>query len=86
MYCKNFELFFEKNKTKFNTNSEVTAFQYLYTAKINKHFMEGTFSEGLSFVPDLEKGLKKYTLYIDSHRILIFYYKIAYINLFFKNY
>lgn len=71
------ESFFDKNQSKFSENSEVIAFQYIYTAKINKHFTEGTFTEGLSLIPNLEKGLKKYSLYLDSHRILIFYYKIA---------
>lgn len=39
--------------------------------------MEGTFKEGLKLVPDLEKELKEYELYLDRHRVLVFYYKIA---------
>lgn len=71
------ESFAKKNKARFNTNSEVISFQYIYTAKINKHFMEGSFSEGLNIVPAFEKSLKQYSQHLDSHRILIFYYKIA---------
>ncbi len=39
--------------------------------------MEGTFSEGLSLVPETEAKLKEYYLYLDRHRVLVFYYKIA---------
>ena len=30
-----------------NNNNQVQVFVYLYTAKINQHFLEGTFKEGL---------------------------------------
>ena len=39
--------------------------------------MEGSFSEGLNIIPNFEKSLKQYSQHLDSHRILIFYYKIA---------
>jgi tetratricopeptide (TPR) repeat protein len=39
--------------------------------------MEGTFSEGLKLVPVIEDSLKNYSLYLDRHRVLVFYYKIA---------
>lgn len=60
-----------------NENYLATSFIYLYTAKINKHFMEGTFSEGLLLVPYVETKLLEYKLHFDKHRILVFYYKIA---------
>ena len=39
--------------------------------------MEGTFSEGLTLVPFIEEKLKEYELFLDRHRVLVFYYKIA---------
>jgi len=39
--------------------------------------MEGTFSEGLKMVPYIEEKLKEYEIYMDRHRVLVFYYKIA---------
>lgn len=62
---------------KDNENNLIQAFVYLNTARINKHFMEGTFTEGLQLVPGIMDLLKEYSLYMDSHRVLIFYYKIA---------
>lgn len=39
--------------------------------------MKGTFAEGLKLVPSIEKNLEEYALFVDSHRILVFNYKIA---------
>ncbi len=40
-------------------------------------FLHGTFEKGTSMVPFLEKMLKNYGRYLDLHRVLVFYYKIA---------
>jgi hypothetical protein len=60
-----------------NENLEIQTFVYLYTAKINKYFLEGRFKEGVKIVPEIEKNLKAYGQYIDTHRVMVFYYKIA---------
>src|SRR5688572_8740346 len=60
-----------------NHNNRIQTFVYLHLSKINKHFMEGTFTEGLQLVPYIEEKLKEYEIYLDRHRILVFYYKIA---------
>ncbi|MDH5474519.1 MAG: hypothetical protein OEX22_02390 [Cyclobacteriaceae bacterium] len=65
------------DNVRLNRNIEVLLFLYVSTNRINKHFLEGSFSDGLEFVPQLEKGLKEYYNYLDPHRVLIFYYKIA---------
>lgn len=71
-----FEKFYEIAGS-YNENLEIQVFVYLFTSKINLHFLEGTFTEGLSLVKPIEEKLKQYQLYIDTHRILVFYYKIA---------
>jgi len=58
-------------------NFKVQTFIYLYTAKLNRHFMHGTFKDGLSLVPYIERKLEEYALYFDNHRVLVFNYKIA---------
>ncbi len=60
-----------------NHNNIIQTFTYLYTAKINLHFIEGRFTEGLQFIPELMDQLKQHEIYLDNHRVLIFYYKIA---------
>ena len=60
-----------------NKNNQIQCFVYIYIAKINQHFLEGSFSEGLDMIPTMEEQLKEIEPYIDSHRVLVFYYKIA---------
>ncbi|KAA2241928.1 hypothetical protein F0L74_18895 [Chitinophaga agrisoli] len=71
------ECFIDDQQEQFNENTRTNAFVYLYTAKINRHFLEGTFSEGLSLVPELEERIAEHQLKVDQHRVLVFYYKIA---------
>lgn len=60
-----------------NDNISSLAFLYLYLNKLNLHFLEGTFDEGLELVPAIEKGINKHSDRLDQHHIMIFYYKIA---------
>jgi len=72
-----FEKFTHRKMVQQNDNNRILTFIYLYTSKINLHFLEGTFSEGSKLVPYIEDKLKEYELYLDRHRVLVFYYKIA---------
>jgi hypothetical protein len=74
---KQFEQFVKQKHLEENENDRILAYQYLYTARINLYFLQGTFTKGLRLVPFLEKMLKEYGLYLDTHRVLVFYYKIA---------
>jgi len=72
-----FEKFSHRKVVRENEINHILVFVYLTTSKINSHFLEGTFSEALKYVPYVEDKLKEYELYLDRHRILVFYYKIA---------
>jgi hypothetical protein len=72
-----FEKFFHSEAVQENDNNRIQTFVYLHIAKINQHFIDGTFSEGIELVPFIEEKLKEYEIYLDRHRILIFYYKFA---------
>jgi hypothetical protein len=72
-----FEKFSHRKVVKENEINSILVFVYLVTAKINKHFLEGSFTEGLKLVPYIENKLKEYELFMDRHRVLVFYYKIA---------
>ena len=39
--------------------------------------MRGSFKEGLELVEEIQEKLDEYALYVDTHRILVFNYKIA---------
>lgn len=72
-----FEAFAASEEGQAYINIRAQTFVYLNIARINKHFYEGSFSEGLTLIPTIEAGLKTYEVQIDQHRILIFYYRIA---------
>ncbi|MEQ8416666.1 MAG: hypothetical protein RIF36_05305 [Imperialibacter sp.] len=68
-----------KNSTLFSQNENIQSLLsfYYYNDKINLFFMEGRFTEGLVIVPDVLEIIDKFDNKIDSHRVLLFYYKIA---------
>jgi hypothetical protein len=71
------ESFRESDIVKQSNNNKVQVFIYLYTSKLNQHFLEGTFNEGIKIIPEIEQQLKEFSIYMDHHRVLVFYYKIA---------
>lgn len=58
-------------------NVDLLLSHHYFTHTINKHFMEGTFSEGVIIIPEIVEFLETNDIYIDNHNILVFYYKIA---------
>ena len=58
-------------------NIEGLFYLFKFIHNIKKHFMEGTFSEGLKLAPGLAKIMEENTYNWDDHRILVFYYRIA---------
>jgi tetratricopeptide (TPR) repeat protein len=73
----NTELYLKKHADSLDENTRTLAFHHIYSAKINKHFLEGSFTEGVALIPEIEEQLKEFARTLDEHRILIFYYKIA---------
>lgn len=60
-----------------NDNISSLAFLYLNSNKLNLHFMEGSFEKGLYLVKIIEYGINKHKDRIDTHHIMLLYYKIA---------
>ncbi len=77
---KKFEDFHAHYGKSFNQTTKIIFFLYYYSALIYKHYMLGTFREGLAIVPELLKRMKIYERNLDVHRILVFYYRIAWLN------
>lgn len=74
---KEFEDFTQSEIVQQTENNRVQSFVYLHIALINKHFLHGTFKEGLALVEYISEKLNEYSLYLDRHRVLVFHYKIA---------
>jgi len=77
-FLEEFEEFESTHTKQLSTLSKTIAFLYIYTSKMNRHFLEGSFQEGEALIPVTLKLIKRYDRYLDPHRILLFYYKIAY--------
>jgi tetratricopeptide (TPR) repeat protein len=76
-----FEKFIGTHESYFDMTGQIISFLYLYTAKINRHFLEGSFAEGLRLVPEINRLIKKFGRFIDVHRIMVFNYKTAWLYL-----
>jgi tetratricopeptide (TPR) repeat protein len=72
-----FEAFSHSPVVVHSHNNLIQTFVYLHISKLNRHFLDGTFTEGLQLVSYIEEKLKEYEIYLDRHRVLVFYYKIA---------
>ncbi|MEM1328450.1 MAG: hypothetical protein AAGI23_21020 [Bacteroidota bacterium] len=58
-------------------NTESLYYLYYYLHEINRHFIEGSYGEGIEVVGDLVKIMEDNRYNWDDHRIMVFYYKIA---------
>ncbi len=60
-----------------NENEKSLEFIYTNTHKINQHYLEGTFQQGLPIVQEIVQAIKADLYHLDFHRVILFYYKIA---------
>jgi hypothetical protein len=67
----------DKKEVHGNFNNEIQFFICGTIAQFNLHFLRGDFSNGIKHIPLIEKNIARYGEFIDTHRILVFYYKIA---------
>lgn len=74
---REFEAFSKTSRVQEHDNFRIQAFIYISTAKINQHFMMGTFKEGLSLVKGIEEQLRDNAIFLDPHRIMVMNYKFA---------
>lgn len=73
--------FRKSNYSKFNENSKIFSFLYTHWARLNIHFLNGTFKEGVTDISSTLKRIKRWKDRIAPHRIMVFYYKIAWMYL-----
>ena len=85
-YFNQFAKFYQKNYKDFNYNSRMIASLYFYSAEINQYIMKQQYRAGLPVVPRVLGFLDKFSDLLDQHRVLIFYFKIAYLYFGCKDY
>jgi len=81
IHLKKLEDFRSSYYSGFNANSKIFSFLYVHTGRLNLHFLQGTFDEGVKIIPRTISRIKRYQANLDEHKIMIIYYKIAYMYL-----
>lgn len=72
-----FEKEIENNEITIDNNTEILIFLYIYSNKLHRHFLNGTFNEGEYLVTTINKKIDTYKTRLDNHHITVLYYKIA---------
>lgn len=71
------EDFNESWKGKLNENTQLLSLSHLEVNRMNNYFMTGQFNTAIKLIPEWEEKMEQFKDRLDSHRILIFYYKVA---------
>jgi len=72
--------FVNENHSEFSLRTKSQAFLFTETARLNGVFLRAEFEQGMSYLDELELQIEEYSNYIDDHRKIIFYYKMACVN------
>ena len=80
-FLEEFEKFRKAKYHTFNENSKIFSFIYVHNGRLTSYSLSGEFEEGVKMIPKTLKRIKRYGDRIDPHRIMVFYFKIAWIYL-----
>ncbi|HKK80230.1 MAG TPA: hypothetical protein VJ933_11405, partial [Phaeodactylibacter sp.] len=77
---RRFENFVERIREQLNENGELIAIVYLNLSRLNYAFISGQYQQGVAFIPEINAELKRLSADTDVHRVLLFYFKFAYLH------
>ena len=76
-YKTKMQQFIQQEESSFDENTRLMAFSYSHLAQLNSIVMEGTFSESVPYLTELETALELMEPKLDHHRLMIFRYKMS---------
>jgi hypothetical protein len=79
-YLNNFRDYVEQEEPNLNTNSRMIASFYLNLSRINNLLLQGDYERAQTLIPKIEEEIDLYFNHADHYRILLFYFKFAWIN------
>ncbi|MEZ4993403.1 MAG: hypothetical protein R2824_23475 [Saprospiraceae bacterium] len=79
-YLNNFKEYVAQADPNLNTNSKMIACFYLNLCRINNLLLRGDYEGAQELIPEIEGGIELYYFHADHYRILLFYYKFAWIH------
>ncbi len=80
-YLAKFETFRNDAYGKFNTNSQILSFLYVHTGRLDNIILNGNFNAATSVITKSLNRIRRYKLMLDDHRVMVFYFKFAWIYL-----
>lgn len=80
-YLDKFEKFRKDNYGLFNHNSQIISFLYVHTGRLDHIIINGDFDIAESVIAKCISRIRRYKYKLDDHRILVFYFKFAWIYL-----
>jgi len=81
LYHTELETFRKKNYLRFNRNTQILSFLYTHSGRLNLHILNGSFDEGVKSIKKTLARLDRYKDALDKHKVMIFYYKFAWMHL-----
>ncbi len=80
------EEFRKTNYKSFNDLTKIISFQYVHISRLNNVIIHGNFDKGQAVISRSLKRINRYKGSLDAHRILVFYFKFAWIYFGDENY
>lgn len=80
------EDFRKANYKGFNDLTKIISFQYVHISRLNNIIITGDFDKGQAVISKSLKRMNRYKGSLDAHRILVFYFKFAWIYFGDENY
>ncbi len=80
------EKFREANYKGFNDLTKIISFQYVHISRLNNIIIRGEFDRGQAVISKSLRRMNRYKNSLDAHRILVFYFKFAWIYFGDENY
>jgi hypothetical protein len=80
-YLEELETYRNDNYSHFNTNTQIISFLYVHHGRLTKYILEERYQEGLKVIQSTLKRINRYRTKLDSHRVMVFYFKIAWMHL-----
>ncbi len=80
-HLANLEKFRKENYSKMSSITQIVSFIYVHSGRLNKFILLKRYEEGLNVIPKTLKRIAKYKDKLDAHRIMVFYFKFAWLYL-----
>jgi hypothetical protein len=80
-HLEKLEKFRKESYGKMSPITQIVSFIYVHSGRLNKYILLKRYEEGLTVIPKTIKRITRYKDKLDGHRIMVFYFKFAWMYL-----